>query len=96
LPAGTLQRVIDDGTQCDRQAVLEAVQRDGEALRSACGDLRSDKSIVLAAVRQSGKALRFAATQFLSDTEVCTWHQPHLCEDDWFLGRAIGFMKNAR
>merc|ERR1719387_2178555 len=51
----------------DREAVLEAVQRDGGALLFALDSLREDRQFVLEAVKQNGCALQFAAESLRRD-----------------------------
>ena len=53
----------------DRKYVLEAVKRDGYALRHA-EELRGDSEIVLEAVRKDGTALRFASKNLQDNHEI--------------------------
>mmetsp|Transcript_65150 Transcript_65150/g.180715 ORF Transcript_65150/g.180715 Transcript_65150/m.180715 type:complete len:157 (+) Transcript_65150:1-471(+) len=59
-----------DELRQDREVVLEAVQRDGEALAHAADELRQDREVVLEAVRQDARALRYAAAGLRSDAEL--------------------------
>ena len=40
----------------DREAALEAVKQDGDALENASEDLQADRGVVLEAVKQNGRA----------------------------------------
>ena len=54
----------------DRERVLEAVQKDGNALEYASEELQNDREIVLAAVKQDARALAYASTEFQGDSEI--------------------------
>jgi hypothetical protein len=51
----------------DKKFVLEAVSRDGEALRFASLELRNDREVVLEAVSQIGGALFWASEELQND-----------------------------
>jgi len=53
--------------RADRDIVLTAVRRSGEALEHAEEELRADSEVVMAAVQQSGRALHFAAETLQAD-----------------------------
>ena len=54
----------------DREAVLDAVSRDGCALAFASRDLRADREVALAAVSKDGMALRYAADKSKADRDI--------------------------
>ena len=49
---------------------LEAVRRDGHALRSASEELKGDREIVMEAVKQNGFAVKYASEELKGDREV--------------------------
>mmetsp|Transcript_50608 Transcript_50608/g.134737 ORF Transcript_50608/g.134737 Transcript_50608/m.134737 type:complete len:247 (-) Transcript_50608:566-1306(-) len=53
-----------------RAKTLEAVQKNGRALRRAPDSLRDDKEVVLSAVRRAGLALEYASEALRRDREV--------------------------
>ena len=53
----------------DKTFVLEAVKKDGSALRHASDELKADKDVVLAALERWIGALQFAAPELLADRE---------------------------
>ena len=53
----------------DREAALEAVKQDGDALENASEDLQADRGVVLEAVKQNGRALEHA-----SEDGSFPWH----------------------
>ena len=68
-PAEALQ-ALDPALPDYRAAVLEAVTREGLALRSASADVKADREVVAAAVRQDWRALEHAAPCFAADKEI--------------------------
>ena len=46
-----------------KEAVLAAVQQDGDALQYASEELKADKEVMLAAVQQAGQSLLFASEE---------------------------------
>ena len=54
----------------EKEAVLAAVAKDGEALRFADKSMKKDKEVVLAAVAENGHALRYADESLKKDKEV--------------------------
>lgn len=69
---------LDESARGDRELVLAAISRDGNALYSASEELRSDREVVLAAVRREPLALRFAEAELQDDREVVL-EAVHLC-----------------
>ena len=56
--------------RCDRELFLEAVKKNGLALRYANPFLREDKELVLEAVRENGLALKYADWIWQNDPDV--------------------------
>ena len=54
----------------DREIVLAAVSKDGDALQYATEELKGDREIVLAAVSQDGRALNCATDGLKADEEM--------------------------
>ena len=54
----------------DRDFVLAALTRDGQALEYVCDELRNDRDIVLAAMRQNGRALDYASGELRNDRDL--------------------------
>ena len=46
---------------------MEAVKKNGNALRFASGSLKNDQEIVLEAIKKNGLALEFASARFKND-----------------------------
>ena len=59
-----------DELKADREIVLEAVKKDGDALQYAADELKADREIVLEAVQQSGDAFQFAADELKADRNL--------------------------
>ena len=55
---------------CDREAALEAVKKNGDALEHASEDLKADHGVVLEAVKKNGYALRYASEDLKADHGV--------------------------
>ena len=49
---------------------LEAVEKDGHALRRASAELKGDREVVMEAVKQNGHALWHASEELKGDREV--------------------------
>lgn len=64
---GYMLRDASVDLRADREVVLAAVTRNGDALQSAADRLRADREVVVAAVVQKGVALRYAADELWED-----------------------------
>jgi hypothetical protein len=68
--------------------VLEAVEREGAALRYASEELRNDWDVVLAAVKESGRALSYSSRELRNDREVVlaaveqSWYASYYASDE--------------
>jgi len=72
----------------DREIVLTAVQRNGNALRHASDELKKDREIVLAAVQENGSALCYASDELKKDQklqEIEFWFKVEIEEHARFL-----------
>lgn len=56
--------------QCEREVVLAAVAKNGEALQYAAAELRADREIVATAVARDWRALRWASDELRADRSV--------------------------
>ena len=54
----------------DKQEVLEAVKKNGMALKNASNELKSDKEIVIAALKQSEKVFPYVSEDLKADEDV--------------------------
>ena len=54
----------------DKEVVLEAVKKWGEALEYASEEFKNDKEVVLEAVKNDGYALKYASEELKNDKEV--------------------------
>ena len=54
----------------DRELVLEAVKRNGSALKYASDTLNADPEVMLEAVRNDGNALEYASEELQNDPEL--------------------------
>ena len=54
----------------EKEIVMEAVKKDGRALRSASKELRNNPEIVMEAVKQCGYALGYASKELQNDREI--------------------------
>lgn len=83
----------------DRSFMLEAVKRNGLALRYASDTLYEDRDLVLAAVQQNGQVLQYAPPNLLKDQEIlltaCLTYQEALGHSPLELGSDRAFMLQA-
>ena len=56
--------------KADRDIVMEAVKRNGQAPELASAELKADRGIVMEAVKQDGRALMYAAAELKADREI--------------------------
>ena len=54
----------------DKEVVLEAVKKYGDALQFASEELRNDKEVVLEAVKENGNAIKYASPELQEDEDV--------------------------
>ncbi|MCK8817623.1 DUF4116 domain-containing protein [Natroniella sulfidigena] len=54
----------------EKEAVLEAVKQNGDALRYVSKELRGDKEVVLEAVKQDSDVLRYASEELQNDEQI--------------------------
>ncbi|CAE7263974.1 unnamed protein product [Symbiodinium natans] len=67
---GPMGCVASKDLQADKEVVLAAVKKNGEALRRVSTEFRADKEVVLKAVKQNGFALRYASKDLQADKKV--------------------------
>eukprot|EP00971_Amphidinium_carterae_P306191 6085398-Amphidinium_carterae.1 len=68
-----MELLKDAGEWGDRDLVMEAVRRNGSALKHAAEELRGDWDLVMEAVRQSyGRALGYATEELRGDRGLVT------------------------
>lgn len=73
VDAGVLKmRDVPPIYRADREIVLAAVRRGGDALQHASIELRDDREVVLLAVQQHGLSLKHASESLRRDKVVCT------------------------
>ena len=70
LDRATQHGNVPNEFRADREIVLAAVKKDGQALRYAADELKADREIVLAAVKKYGRALNYASDELKKDKEI--------------------------
>lgn len=70
IQAGTFLSYMTEEERSNEKIVLEAVQRNGYALKYAHKDLQDNFNIVLAAVKYNPIALQFASERLQKDSKI--------------------------
>ena len=55
--------------QKDKEVVIEAVKKDGNALQFASEELQNDKDVVIVATKQNAIAIQYASDELQEDEE---------------------------